>query len=342
MLSRRTLVLAAGLAAAMVAGPISGPSAAQEFTARIGHLESPQQARHQGLEMVADLVRERTDGAVVFELYPAGQLGQAREMNEGVQLGVIEGTVSPAAFLAGFNPAVSILDVPFVYPADRGEANALRTGAFGQAVLDSFEPRGFEAITIWPNGRKSFTSNKPLESVDAFEGQRFRVMDSPVLIEQFNAVGASAVALPFGELYTALQTGVVDGQENALDTIATMKYNEVQENLLVSGHGANEDIVLFNPGWWASLPQEHRDVIVAAFDEVRPKVEEIKEASQQAALQRLTEAGMNVRELTDEERARLRETMYPRARDAYLGLAGDAGQAIVGVYEEQYADVTGE
>ncbi|GGK21420.1 TRAP transporter substrate-binding protein [Salinarimonas ramus] len=338
MISRRTLVLAAGLAAAIAAGP----AAAQEFTARIGHLESPQQARHQGLEMVADLVAERTDGAVVFELYPAGQLGQAREMNEGVQLGVIEGTVSPAAFLAGFNPAVSILDVPFVYPADREEATALRTGAFGQAVLDSFEPRGFEAIAIWPNGRKSFTSNKPLESVEAFEGQRFRVMDSPVLIEQFNAVGASAVALPFGELYTALQTGVVDGQENALDTIATMKYNEVQENLLVSGHGANEDIVLFNPGWWASLPQEYRDVIVAAFDEVRPQVEEIKEASQEAALQRLTEAGMNVRELTDEERAALRETMYPRARDAYLELAGEAGQTIVDTYEEQYADVTGE
>ena len=112
--------------------------------------------------------------------------------------------------------------------------------------------------------------------------------------------------------------------------------------VFVSGHGANEDIVLFNPGWWASLPQDYRDVIVAAFDEVRPKVEEIKEASQEAALQRLTEAGMNVRELTDEERAALRETMYPRARDAYLGLAGDAGQAIVDVYEEQYADVTGE
>lgn len=338
MTSRRTLVLAAGL----LAGAAAGPAAAQDYTARIGHLESPQQARHQGLEMVADLVAERTDGAVALEIYPAGQLGQGREMNEGVQLGVIEGTVSPAAFLAGFNPAVSILDVPFVYPVDREEANALRTGAFGQAVLDSFEPRGFEAIAIWPNGRKSFTSNEPLESVEAFEGQRFRVMDSPVLIEQFNAVGASAVALPFGELYTALQTGVVDGQENALDTIATMKYDEVQENLLVSGHGANEDIVLFNPAWWASLPQEYRDVIVEAFDEVRPRVEEIKEASQEAALERLREAGMNVRELTDAERATLRERMYPRARDAYLELAGDAGRAIVDTYEEQYADVTGE
>lgn len=330
----------------LVCGPViavmlGGSAWAQEFTARIGHLESAQQARHQGLEMVAALVQERTNGKVAFEIFPAGQLGQAREMNEGVQLGVIEGTVSPAAFLAGFNPAVSILDVPFVYPADHGQATELRNGAFGDAVLDSFGAHGFVAVAIWPNGLKSFTSNKPLADVDDFTGQRFRVMDSKILIEQFNAVGASAVAIPFGELYTALQTGVVDGQENALDTIATMKYNEVQTNLVVSGHGANEDVVLFNPAWWDSLPEEYRDIIVAAFVEVRPKTEAIKGASQGLARETLTAAGMNVRDLADEERSELREKMYPRARDAYLAQAGDVGRAIVDVYEAEYARITG-
>lgn len=330
------------LGLAVAAACLAGIAQAQEFTARIGHLESPQQPRHQGLQMVADLVKERTNGAVEFEIFPAGQLGQAREMNEGVQLGVIEGTVSPAAFLAPFNAGVTILDVPFVYPADLGQAAELRGGAFGDAVLESFEPLGFKAIAVWPNGRKSFTSNKPLDNLAAFDGQRFRVMDSQVLMEQFNAVGASAVALPFGELYTALQTGVVDGQENALDTIATMKYNEVQDNLLVSGHGANEDVVLFNPAWWNALPAEHQTVIVEAFAEVRPLVEKIKEASQDKALQTLTDAGMNVRELTDEERAEMREAMYPRARAVYLQQTGEAGQKIVDAYEAQYGTVAGQ
>ncbi len=328
------LAFAAAIGASAVA--MSASADAQEFTARIGHLESAQQARHQGLEMVAELVKERTDGNVEFQLFPAGQLGQAREMNEGVQLGVIEGTVSPAAFLSGFNPAVSILDVPFVYPADREKANELRTGEFGEAVLDTFDEVGVTAIAIWPNGRKSFTSNKPLSEVSDFEGQRFRVMDSRVLISQFEAVGASAIALPFGELYTALQTGVVDGQENALDTIATMRYNEVQENLVVSEHGANEDIVMFNTAWWNGLPEEYRTVIREAFDEVRPKVEEIKEASQATARERLEAAGMNVRDLTDEERATLREMMYPRARDAYVAQAGAAANRLVEIYENEY------
>ncbi|MBA3520062.1 MAG: TRAP transporter substrate-binding protein [Rhizobiales bacterium] len=335
------LRFACSLGLLTAAALLAETASSQEFTARIGHLESAQQARHQGLEKVAQLVKERTNGAVEFQLFPAGQLGQAREMNEGVQLGLMEGTVSPAAFLAGFNPAVSVLDIPFLYPADLQKAADLRNGAFGEAVLASFEPLGFEAVAIWPNGRKSFTSNKPLDNVEAFGGQRFRVMDSPVLMEQFNAVGASAVALPFGELYTALQTGVVDGQENALDTIATMKYNEVQDNLLVSGHGANEDVVLFNPAWWNSLPEEHRQVIAEAFEEIRPQVEEIKEASQDKALEALTVGGMNVRELTEAERASLREVMYPRARDAYLQPAGEAGQKIIETYEQQYEQVVG-
>jgi tripartite ATP-independent transporter DctP family solute receptor len=309
---------------------------AQEFTARIGHLESAQQARHQGLEKVAALVNERTEGNVEFQLFPAGQLGQAREMNEGVQLGVIEGTISPAAFLSGFNPAFSILDVPFIYPADREQATELRTGDFGQAVLDTFDDVGVTAIAIWPNGRKSFTSSKPLEDVAAFAGQRFRVMDSRVLISQFEAVGASAIALPFGELYTALQTGVVDGQENALDTIATMRYNEVQDYLVVSEHGANEDIVMFNTAWWNSLPEEYRTIIREAFDEVRPQVEEIKEASQASARERLEAAGMNVRDITDEERETLREQMYPQARDAYVAQAGAVANQLVETYEAEY------
>jgi len=336
----RRILLAAVAMSAVIAGTLS--VSAQQFTARIGHLESDQQPRHKGLVMVSELVSERTNGEVQFQLFPAGQLGQAREMNEGTQLGLMEGTVSPAAFLAGFNPAVSILDVPFLYPADRAQANELRTGPFGQAVLDSFAPLGLKAIAIWPNGRKSMTSNEEISALEDFAGQSFRVMDSQVLIEQFNAVGASAIALPFGELYTALQTGVVDGQENALDTIATMKYQEVQDYLLISEHGANEDIVMFNQAWWDSLPAEYQTVIVEAFEEVRPQVEELKETAQQTALEAIRASDITISELDDEQRAAFREAMYGPARDAYLANAGDAGQGIVDAYEAQYEAVVGQ
>lgn len=310
---------------------------AADFVAKIGHLESPQQSRHVFLEKVAALVAERTDGAVEFELFPQGQLGNQRQMTEGVQLGTLEATVSPAAFLGGFNPAISVLDIPYLLPADEDKAQALREGPFGAALLDTFASRGVVGVTLWPNGRKNFTSNKPLDDIAAFSDQKFRVMDSKILIEQFDALNASAIALPFGELYTSLQTGVVDGQENPLDTILRMKFHEVQDYLVVSEHGAMEDVVLFNPIFWASLPAEYQTIITDTFNEVIPELRAHKAAAVKAALDEISATDINVRTADAAERAALRSAMYAQAAAAYVERAGEEGQALLDVYEAEYA-----
>ncbi len=327
-----------GMAAAAAALSLGAlPAVGQDYIARIGHLESTQQSRHVHLEKVADLVAERTEGAVEFQIFPQGQLGNQRQMTEGVQLGTLEATVSPAAFLGGFNPAISILDIPYLLPEDTGAAQTLREGPFGQALLESFSSRGVVGIALWPNGRKNFTSNKPLDTIAEFADQKFRVMDSRILIEQFNALGASAIALPFGELYTSLQTGVVDGEENPLDTILRMKFYEVQDYLVVSEHGAMEDVVLFNPVWWGGLPDDYRTIIVDAFREVVPELTAHKAAAVAAALNEISESDINVRIADADERAALRDRMYEPAKAAYLDRAGDEGIALIGIYEEQTA-----
>lgn len=313
---------------------------AQEFIAKIGHLESAAQNRHIHLEKVAALVNERTNGAVEFTLFPQAQLGDQRQMNEGIQFGSLEGTVAPAAFLGGFNPVVSILDIPYLLPEDEDAAQALREGPFGQALLDSFSPMGMQAIALWPNGRKHLTSNLPIDDLASYADQKFRVMDSRVLIEQFNALDASAIAIPFGELYTALQTGVIDGQENPLDTIETMKYFEVQDNLVISGHGAMEDVVIFSPIWWDTLPEEYQTIIQDAFIEMVPELVANKQAAVDNALEVVTEAGMNVREAGAEERAAFRAATFDATSAAYVAQAGDAGQALLDVYLEEYENVT--
>ena len=217
-------------------------------------------------------------------------------------------------------------------PADAGEAQALREGPFGDALLDSFSSKGVVGVAWWPNGMKNFTSNKPLDNIAAFADQKFRVMDSKILIEQFNALGASAIALPFGELYTSLQTGVVDGQENPLDTIQRMKFFEVQDYLVISEHGAMEDVVLFNPAWWESLPTEYQVIINDAFDEVVPELITHKAAAVQAALDVISESDINIRVAPAEERAAFRDAMYDGSVAAYIDRAGDAGQALIDVY----------
>jgi C4-dicarboxylate-binding protein DctP len=331
---RRLLVV---LTAAALAG--AGSAHAQpkaKYTMKIAHLEAPTQPRHQGLVKLAELVKSRTNGEVEIQLYPASQLGNARQMVEGVQFGTIEATMMPAAFLGGFNPAVSILDIPYVFPTDRAKSQQLRESPFGKAILDSFGSRNLLGITLWPNGRKSITSNKSLDKLDALRGQKFRVMDSKILIEQFAALGASAVAINFSELYTSLQTGVIDGQENPLDTISTMKFHEVQKNLVVTEHGSMEDVFLVNPGWWAKLPQGHRDAIVKSLEEVRPQTEKTKEAAQQASLELIKGSGKtNVRVADEAERRRLREAMAPKARDAYLERAGAEGKKLMDLYQQE-------
>lgn len=336
MASRRHFLKITGGALAAASASSLAWAQSAKYTAKIGHLEAPTQPRHRGLEKVAALVKERTKGEVEFKLFPASQLGNARQMIEGTQFGSLESTVMPAAFLGGFNPVVSVFDIPFLLPNDAAKANALRTGPFGQFVLDSFGSRGLTAIALWPNGRKSLTSNKPINSPEAFSGQKFRVMDSRILIDQFGAVGASAIAIPFGELYTALQTGVVDGEENPLDTISTMKFHEVQKHLVVSNHGAMEDLVLFNPGWWKSLPEGHRKIIVDAFVEVRPEVEKMKDEAQVKALEIIKAAGKTeISTLSDADRKVWQQRMVPKAEAAFIARAGAEGQKAIDLYRAE-------
>ena len=157
-------------------------------------------------------------------------------------------------------------------------------------------------------------------------------MDSNILIEQFNALGASAIALPFGELYTSLQTGVVDGQENPLDTIQRMKFFEVQDYLVISEHGAMEDMVLFSPFFWESLPDEYKIIIQDAFNEVVPQLIEHKAAAVEAALDVISASDINIRVAPAEEREAFAAAMKEPATSAYIARAGDEGQALIDVY----------
>lgn len=334
MIHNRRTVLKLGAAA--VALGVSGTANAQAtITARIGHLEAPTQPRHKGLEKVAALIKERTKGAVELQLFPSSQLGNARQMIESTQFGAIEGTVMPAAFLGGFNPVISVLDIPYLYPTDRAVSQKLREGPFGKALLASFSTRGVYALSIWPNGRKSLTSNKPLTGVDSFKGQKFRVMDSKILIDQFGAVGAAATPINFSELYTSLQTGLIDGQENPLDTITTMKFHEVQKHAVVTEHGVMEDIVLFSNGFWNRLSAEQKDIVAKAFEEVRPQVEEMKETVQNTSLETIKAAKLNVRVADETERKAMADAMAPKARAAYTERAGAEGQKVLAAYDEE-------
>ncbi len=299
------------------------------FVARIGHLESPDQARHEVLAQVARQVAEQTGGAVSFMLYPSGQLGTQADMLDAVQKGSLEATVAPAAFASKVNPACGILDLPGAVPSDPAAAAAIRQGAFGRAVLQTFDQRGLHGVALWPNGRKHFTANVELDGWKDFQGRRFRVMNSPILIAQVQALGATAVPLPFREVKQALHDKAVDGQENPLDTILNMGFYEDQVGLLLSDHAGLEDVVLFNPAWWNSLPETWRQVIVRAFEDAAPLLEQRKAAEAAQALDALKKVGLVIRDMTPERRHQFRTRLRPSAEAAYLDTAGQEGAVLL-------------
>ncbi|TYC61754.1 TRAP transporter substrate-binding protein [Rhodobacterales bacterium] len=321
---------------------LSSAPAMASTVIKVGHVEAPASSLHVTLERVAEMVAERSGGELDMQIFPQSQLGGQREMTEAVQLGTLELTVAPTAFLGGFNPVASITDLPFLFPADPQQSQKIREGQFGKDLCESFNSSGVVCIGIWPNGRKNFTSNLPLTDLEAFSGQRFRVMESSVLVDQMRAIEVTGVPLPFGELYTALQTGVVDGEENPLDTIYNMNFFEVQDYLVISEHGAIEDVILFNPAFWSGLTEDDRTMITEVFAEVVPEMLAHKTAAAARSLDKIREAGVDIREMSAEERNEFRSVMYPAARQAYLDKAGDAGAELLKVYEAEYDRVTGQ
>lgn len=326
--------IAFGLGALLLA-PMHATLAA-EYSANIGHVEGPGEPRHKALVYVADLVKERTDGAVELKIFPSAQLGNSRQLLEGVQFGSVDGAVTPTSFVTGFNPAAAVLDIPYIVPQDTHKLTELVMGPFGDAVLKTFDKRQMKAVVLWLNGFKHFLSNKPVGKPEDFKGQRFRVMDSRILIKQFDALGASAIALPFGELYTALQNGVVDGNENTLTAIQQMKFYEVQKYMTYSYHGALVDVVLFNQAWWNKLPEKYQEIVTQAFRDGVDKLLELDEEDNKEAMEFIEKAGMKVQTWDAAQQAEIRDMTYEQTKDAYIELAGDEGKTLLNIYEKEY------
>jgi len=327
------LAAAFGIAATVAAD-------AAKFEAKVASLNPPTHASYRGLVAAVEMIKQRTNGDVVITVYPSSQLGGPRQMVEGVQLGTIELANTPTAWVAGFNPLVSVLDIPYVLPSNRDVSRKLLEGPFGQHVLETFRKRGLEAIAVWPGGRKLLTSSKSLSDISALAGQRIRIMDSKILVEQMKALGAIPIVVPFGEVYTALQNGVIDGQENPADATHSMKFFEVQKNVLVTDHGAITELILANPAWLGKLPENYRAVVKSAFAAVSLQVENGRDEDSRKAIEVFKQRNLNVRVADEAERAKLRAAIYPAARNAYISTAGAGAKEIIELYEKELAKLT--
>lgn len=262
------LVAALLIGCALLAGCSSAPQGSQAapYVIKLHHdlLESSPQ--HLAAVHWAEEVAKQTKGRVQVQIYPANQLGDDREATEMLMIGNLQAAIIPTAKLSLFVPQMQLPDLPFLFPNAK-IAHEFLDGPVGQELLQAAEPVGMKGAAFWESGFKQFTGNRPLLKVGDFKGLKFRTMESPVVIEQFKALGSNPLPISFSETYNALQQGVVDGQENPLVSIVSMRFYEVQSNVTLSNHAYLGYAFLFSKSWWDTLPADLQQILTETLKE---------------------------------------------------------------------------
>lgn len=225
-LSRRAVLAGAALMAAMAAVPAM---AQQSFTLKASHSAATNEPYQVGMEDLARRLQEATGGRVKVNIFPSNQLGNEREVTEGLQLGLVDISSPANSVLTNFVPDLMALDMPFLF-RDAEHAERMLDGPLTDAAAEVLAKKGYVLLGLYTAGTRHIMSKRPINSLADLKGQKIRVMQNPAHIETFKLLGANPTPLAYGELYGALQSGVVDGAEAANTNYHAQKFYEVSPN----------------------------------------------------------------------------------------------------------------
>ena len=301
--------LVAALGIALVA---SSAAYAQDIKPRLirfgyGLVENSNQGR--AVKLFAEEVEKASGGKMKVRAIGAAALGSDVQMQQALIGGAQEMMVGSTATLVGITKEMAIWDTPFLFN-NAQEADVVLDGPVGQKIIDKLQDKGLVGLVYWENGFRNLTNNKqPVAKLEDLNGIKLRVMQNNVFLDSFKSLGANAVPLPFSELFTALETKAVDGQENPYNTILSSKFYEVQKYLTVTNHVYSPWIVLVSKKWWDGLSQDERTVLANAAKKSRDF--ERKDTREEAAkaLAELKAKGMQVNELSAAEANRMRSKL---------------------------------
>ena len=253
------------LAGVLVLGLAVAANAA-DFVFKLGHIADPENPYAKGAEKFAQLVKEKTGGKVEIQVFPSSQLGNQRDLVEGTQFGTIDFTMTSTAVLGNFLPQVAVFDLPFIFRDVQHAYKALDT--VGMEIAQKLQ--GMKLLAYYENGVRHMTNSKrPIRKPEDMKGLKIRVMEQPIYIEMIKALGGNPTPMAFGELFTALQQGVVDGQENPAAHIYTARFFEVQKYISLTAHTYSAEPMLVSLAAWNKLPKDLQEKIQAAANESR-------------------------------------------------------------------------
>jgi tripartite ATP-independent transporter DctP family solute receptor len=235
---------------------------------RIGHDGATAQPYHPALELTAKIIAERTKNEVNLQIFPSGQLGSQQEQMLGTIQGTQEMWMSNPAWLAQYSPKVGILSAAYLF-RDLDHMYKVLRGPIGEELFKELPPKiGVRVLDVWYLGTRQTTlRDKSAATPEEFRGIKLRAPGAPTYIEAVRVLGANPTPMGFGEVYMALKTGVIDGQENPLTTIKSSKFNEVCKYLVLTSHMVDSIIPQINERSWKGLKPEYQKIVIEAFRE---------------------------------------------------------------------------
>lgn len=221
-----------------------------------------------GAQYFAKLVEERTDGRIKFKLYPDGQLGKGeRELLEALQQGTIDFYIGSTGPLSGFSASIGVLDIPFLF-RDYAHVDKVLDGPIGAGLIADLEKVQMKGLAFWENGFRNLTNSKRVVKTPAdAKGMKIRTMENPVHIQAWKTAGVNPTPMAWGEVYGALQQGVIDGQENPVAVILQNKVYEVQKYLSLTQHVYSPAMLIMSAKRWSQVPKEDQAILLKAAQE---------------------------------------------------------------------------
>ena len=307
-LIRRTLIAAAAVAATLG----STAALAQDIKPRLirfGYGLNEQSNQGRAVKLFAEQVEKASGGKMKVRAIGAAALGPDTQMQQSLIGGAQEMMVGSTATLVGITKEMALWDTPFLFNNVQ-EADVILDGPIGQKVMDKLQEKGLVGLVYWENGFRNLTnSQRPVTKVEDLQGIKLRVMQNNVFLESFKTLGANAVPMPFSELFGALETKTVDGQENPYNTILSSKFYEVQKYLSVTNHVYSPWIVTVSKKWWDTLSPAEQKVLKDAARASRDFERKDTRDEAAKALTELKAKGMQINQLTPAETARMRDKL---------------------------------
>jgi len=312
MKTRMTQLLASILVPGILLFAAPGNAAEiNKRTIKLGYQAGKDHPQGLGSQKFADIVAEKSGGKITVKSFPNGTLGGDVATISSMQGGTIEMSVMNAGLLSSLVKDFVVVDFPFLFNTPQ-EADAVMDGPVGKALSDQLPEKGLVGLGYWELGFRNLTnSRRPVTKLEDIQGLKIRVLQSPIFIDLFTALGANAVPLPYPELYTAMETGTVDGQENPFSNIISSKFYEVQKNLALTQHVYNPQILLISKKFWDKLNSDEQKVLQDAAIEARDYQRTVSREMSAKALDEFKTEGVRITELPPEEVEKLRAKTKP-------------------------------